>query len=487
MKRRCTGLWRAVWICCLVALVLNPSASRGQQKMEPPPQEFNLTAAGDSLFMNSASVRQNDRAFMGVVKAIQEGDARFVNVEEVFPGPNTPAAATSGNGWIGADPSVFKELQWMGFNLFGLANNQTFDWGQQGVLDTIQTIRENGGVYAGAGRSLGEARQPGYLLTPRGRIALIDCTSTFGEDAQAGDPRSDGIPGRPGVSMLHHSTVYQVDAAGFEAIKKIKTQLNLVSSGGIRRTYPSLGLESSAQTISLPTGASEGNPISFELADKPGVVTRSDPIDLAEITHSIRGAKILANYVVTSIHSHEGPPGTDSGRLPAQFLIEFAHAAVDAGTDVFIGHGPHQLRGIEIYKGRVIFYSLGDLWFQNRLVRTWPSDFYRMYGLGPESNPADALPARLYLDSVGNPHKAVIARVLFRDGRPSEVFLTPYTIVTSPLGKDPDTYGTPRLAEGDTARQILEYLETLSAPFGTRIEISNGVGHIIINVLSVQR
>ena len=45
--------------------------------------------------------------------------------------------------------------------------------------------------------------------------------------------------------------------------------------------------------------------------------------------------------------------------------IEAAHWAIDQGADLFAGHGPHFLRGIEIYKNRPIFYSLGNFIFQN--------------------------------------------------------------------------------------------------------------------------
>ena len=51
--------------------------------------------------------------------------------------------------------------------------------------------------------------------------------------------------------------------------------------------------------------------------------------------------------------------------MPADFIPIFARAVIDAGADVFVGHGPHVLRGIEIYKGKPIFYSLSNFIFQN--------------------------------------------------------------------------------------------------------------------------
>ena len=58
--------------------------------------------------------------------------------------------------------------------------------------------------------------------------------------------------------------------------------------------------------------------------------------------------------------------------LPADFLVTFARAMVDAGADIFVGHGPHVLRGVEIYKGKPILYSLGDFIFQNETLLRLP-------------------------------------------------------------------------------------------------------------------
>ena len=67
---------------------------------------------------------------------------------------------------------------------------------------------------------------------------------------------------------------------------------------------------------------------------------------------------------------------------------------IDAGADVFVGHGPHVLRGIEIYKGKPIFYSLANFIFQNETVLRMPEDSYEEYSLGDGAQPADYLDAR---------------------------------------------------------------------------------------------
>src|SRR5699024_6698400 len=110
-----------------------------------------------------------------------------------------------------------------------------------------------------------------------------------------------------------------------------------------------------------------------------GKETTPDERDLKRILKSISEAKRQADYVVVSIHAHE-MEGEDKAE-PAEFLKTFARACIDGGADSIVGHGPHILRGIEIYQGRPIFYSLGNFIFQNETVTHLPADFYDKYGL----------------------------------------------------------------------------------------------------------
>jgi hypothetical protein len=93
--------------------------------------------------------------------------------------------------------------------------------------------------------------------------------------------------------------------------------------------------------------------------------------DLRDVEGSARiisEAKASADLVVVSMHG--GAEGADRQHVPAgreEFLGEdrgdlraFAHAAVDAGADLVVGHGPHVVRGMEIHRGRLVAYSLGN-------------------------------------------------------------------------------------------------------------------------------
>ncbi|MBI5508402.1 MAG: CapA family protein [Deltaproteobacteria bacterium] len=91
-------------------------------------------------------------------------------------------------------------------------------------------------------------------------------------------------------------------------------------------------------------------------------------LDIPTAKRVVADLKRRHDLVVVSFHG--GAEGADAGHVPKEverFLGEnrgdeygFAHGVVDAGADLVVGHGPHRVRGVEIYKGRFIAYSLGN-------------------------------------------------------------------------------------------------------------------------------
>jgi poly-gamma-glutamate capsule biosynthesis protein CapA/YwtB (metallophosphatase superfamily) len=94
----------------------------------------------------------------------------------------------------------------------------------------------------------------------------------------------------------------------------------------------------------------------------------NDLRDLAEAARIVEAAGRDADLVVVSFHG--GAEGADRQRVPPgkeEFLGEdrgdlraFARTVVDAGADLVLGHGPHVVRGVEVYRGRLVAYSLGN-------------------------------------------------------------------------------------------------------------------------------
>jgi poly-gamma-glutamate synthesis protein (capsule biosynthesis protein) len=164
------------------------------------------------------------------------------------------------------------------------------------------------------------------------------------------------------------------------------------------------------------------------------------------------------------------------------------HAMVDAGADILVGTGPHQDRGIEIYKGRPIFYGLGDFILQNDTVLLEPQEHYDHSGLPWNSTPADFYDARAGYKDVGfgkpgtptkgqsvTPHnwQSGMHRVKFEGGKLREIRIYPVDVG---YGKPRWQQGRPVLAEGEVAQEILERYQRLSKPFGTRVDIDDNVG-----------
>jgi poly-gamma-glutamate synthesis protein (capsule biosynthesis protein) len=197
--------------------------------------------------------------------------------------------------------------------------------------------------------------------------------------------------------------------------------------------------------------------------------------DAAKILAQLRDARRQANWVICSLHSHEQRAGEPERPLP--FQRGFAHVAVEAGADAVVCHGPHVLRGVELYRGRPIFHGLGNFIFQNETVGCQPADFYEAYGLGAEATVADAFDARnagpasftrdpAYWESVA-------AWWRYESDRLVEVKL--YPIVLG-CGLPRAGRGRPMLAKGEQAERIIGRVAELSREFGTKIRLVDGIG-----------
>ena len=164
--------------------------------------------------------------------------------------------------------------------------------------------------------------------------------------------------------------------------------------------------------------------------------------------------------------------------MPADFIPVFAKAVIDAGADVFVGHGPHVLRGIEIYKGKPIFYSLSNFIFQNETLLRMPADSYEQYSLSDDAQPADYLDARYDKDRRSFPSDreywdSVAVVTKWVGGKFVEAELHPITLgFQTPRSER----GRPRLASGQDATRILDMMITRSNAFGATVTVRNGVG-----------
>jgi len=428
-----------------------------------------IVLTGDSIVNRRLSV-YNDPASTRLFKTIQHADAAFTNFESLVHDYAYPGASQSGGAYMSSPSWIPDELKWAGFNLVSTANNHAYDFGQQGLLSTLAALDKAGLAHAGSGANLALARVPAYVDTGKGRFALVAVASTFTDGSLAGEQRPDLI-GRPGVNPLRFTTTYTVDQDTFQSVLKVSALAGRGGGGEFE------GGGDRARGNGPRTSARIGG-LEFQIGDTPGVHTQLNKSDLDALVASVSNAHRQSDWVIVSSHTHESGKGQQA---PPDFLVQAAHAAIDAGADVFVAHGPHILRGIEIYKGKPIFYSLGNFIFENETMLFQPAESYDELKLPDSATVADFFDARSGSDTRGFPAnksvwESVIAEVSFH----LDHTLDTITLIPIGLGyKEPRSQrGRPRLATPEQATEIADKLTSLSAAYGTTIVWSNGEGLI---------
>jgi len=445
-----------LWVILLSLLAL--SSAHAQQSGK----DFHIALVGDTNWHRRISVN-DDPACLKLIESIRAADARFANFEDLI---HPLSLSTAPGGYSYAPPYIVDEIKWAGFNILSVANNHAFDYGTEGFLDSLHALDAAGLIHAGGGDNLAFARAPAYLDTRHGRVALIACASTFRDGSQAGEQRPD-LRGRPGIDPLRYAATYLVDESTFASLKKLAA---LNASGGEGN-----GTSSSGSTMSFLGSR-------FKIGTAPALTREINEQDLQGIVASIRNARRQANWVVVSIHSHEGAAG--NRELPPDFLVKFAHAAIDAGADVFVGHGPLILKGIEIYKGKPIFYSLGNFVFDGESgVPFFGAESYDSVRLPWNALPADFRDATLKndgaKDTAGFPAdklvwQSAVAQVTFdADHRLTSIELEPITLG---FGNPRPDRGHPMPASPADAESIIHRVALLSADLGTKVDFVNGKG-----------
>ncbi len=239
-----------------------------------------------------------DTMFNSVAPVLRGGDLVFGQLETTVSarGSRAPNAKLA----IRTRPDAAAAIRETGFTHMSFAGNHCLDWGYEAFDDTFEHMRSAGVELFGAGSNLEAARRAALAEVKGMRVALLGYSSILpqGYRAQAT---------RPGCAPLWAHTKYE--------------QVEL---------------------------------------DQPGtpcrVQTYADRQDLEAALEDIAKARESADLVVLSVHwgVHFVPEAI------ADYQREIAHAAVDAGVDLILGHHPHILKGVEVYRGKPIFYSLGN-------------------------------------------------------------------------------------------------------------------------------
>jgi poly-gamma-glutamate synthesis protein (capsule biosynthesis protein) len=394
-----------------------------------------------------------DRGFAGVVDALRSVSIGLTTLEEnLLDGKNIPHADTPGTiRWPYGTRRQAEDLRRVGITVVSLANNHATDYGIEGMKQTQEILDDQGLRHAGSGADLAVAQAPVSLGAAPRRVAVFAITTSASPESRATHSRGE-ILGRPGANVLRYSPDVTVDPETFATLQHSPIATKSAERG---------------QLILSGTIIKKGPKTSVQLVPNEQ--------DVHDILDQVKLARSQPGVVVVMLHSHEPRNQSDA---PAESVQSFAHALIDAGASLVVGSGPHQLRGIEVYKSGAIFYGLGNFAFDYAAVDPRGADVYEagmdLYQL--------AIGALGSMGSFRVPQtdepiwwQSVIAVTTFERGALKSIRLQPIDLgVDLPIARR----GIPRIASSERAGEILRTLARLSQNFGTQISVKDGSGDV---------
>jgi poly-gamma-glutamate capsule biosynthesis protein CapA/YwtB (metallophosphatase superfamily) len=397
-----------------------------------------VVLTGDTMIL--APIQSSD-GLSGVAPIVRDSSVAITNLETTFfDRSNAPDRPEGQSGaWPFGTAGAAEQLRRIGFSMVSCANNHSVDYGADGLRATVGVLDKAGVRHAGCGDDLDAARAPTHLGDGPRRVSLIAVTTSSAPEARATRRQGD-ILGRAGVNPLRYAADVMADPHTFEILRRSPT----------------------AQQATTTHVTIAGTTI--RKGDRTAVEFVADERDVREIADAITAARAYSDVVIVSLHSHEPANGAPA---PVTFVQRFAREAIEAGAQIVFGHGPHQLRGIERYKGGVILYSLGDFAYQRAATAAATPDVFDagidLYELALGTMPED--PALKRPPLVGDVWLEGAIAVATLDG----AMLRSVRIVPLDLGIDRpiEGRGLPRVADPPRAKRILERLARLSEAFGT--------------------
>jgi poly-gamma-glutamate capsule biosynthesis protein CapA/YwtB (metallophosphatase superfamily) len=263
-----------------------------------------LNKKGDVTFLGVGDIvtdlERPETAFRHVSDALHSGDIVYANCDQALSDKGSPNPKQA----TPSRPQNIPALLSAGFNIISLANNHTQDWGKEALLDTMSRMKAAGLPYVGVGKNLMDARQPVILEQKGTKIGFLAycCVGPEGLSYEA-----------------------QYDFPGFAPLRAITFYEHVDPQPG---TWP--------------------RTVTFAVKE-----------DLQNMVEDIQKLRSQVDVVIVCPHwgLHVLP------KVIPDYCYELGHAAVDAGADLIIGTHAHLLKGIEIFKGKVIFHSTGDFVF----------------------------------------------------------------------------------------------------------------------------
>jgi len=262
-----------------------------------------ILLTGDVNLMNVGDPRV---PFARVAATLRAADLLFGNLECCLYKP--PAERSLGDEGFYAPPAAGEALTLAGYHAIGTANN--VNYGADAIPYSLRELQRLGIAHTGSGANRAAAYAPAMIERKGMRFGVLQRTSVYWPtNHEAGEHSA-------GVAVIRGHTAYQLP---------------------LHKTRPE-----------VPPANRPGVP--------PVIVTWADPQYLGRFREEVAALRRQVDVVIASHHW-----GLYQEVLA--YMREIAHAAIDAGADVVVGHGPHFVLPVEVYNGKPIFYGMGNFSF----------------------------------------------------------------------------------------------------------------------------
>jgi poly-gamma-glutamate synthesis protein (capsule biosynthesis protein) len=306
--------------------------------------EITLVAVGD--------VVPEDNRMDAVAEVLNAADITFGQLEEPLSnrGKQQLFAGIGGprydGGTVMDTAKKAQQLVEAGFDILSFATNHTMDRSEESLFDTIDAVRGAGITFVGAGVDIAAAREPQIVERDGVTVGFLAYCSVLPYGYQATDER-------PGTVPVRARTAYEQ--------------------------------------------------IDWRPGTKPRIRSYANEEDVALMVADIQALRSQVDVLAVSIHwgIHFEPATV------AEYQRAVGRAAIDAGADIVLGHHAHILKGVDVYKGKAIIYSLNNFSLRPRGDDgEW---------LGPENTPSDQM-------------FSVMAKAVIRDGAIARVSFVPVIV-----------------------------------------------------------
>lgn len=336
--------------------------------------ELVIMAVGD-VFVNRSDPPS---VFARVASVLRQGDVVVGNYEGLNCDRGSPIVGKieAGSQHLRSAPDNIRALECAGFNAVSLANNHNMDYGEEGLLQGIALLDKLNIAHAGGGTNLEAAHRPAIVERNEVKVALLSYTSIF----------------IPGFSA-------QENKAGLSTIR-VNTSYQPPDNWYYQPGYP------------------------------PLMTTTPDPLDLERMINDVRQAKQQADIVLVAFH---WGVSWGFGKVVG-YQKELGRAAIDAGADLILGAHPHSLQPMEIYKGKLICYCMGNF----------------------------------VMDGMSNAHfgaDTIILKCLVKDKKIGKISFIPARI---------SDQWQPYTLAADESTEVMKKMESVSEDFGTTFSMADG-------------